>query len=219
MCVRWGNTCGTNRRKYEHTDEAILVDRWVSFKCSRGFDISCVVTFVQQLKVNIFTDYIMKVGAECVVMLEPEMIIDQGFLYWLNWFIGETNCSPGIQGLFQELVGIPRNTCCNSSEYFGLINLRRVWKLVAQYTTFSSLVFFRIWTLCNFCRPSHFRISIKISICAITEESHEVLPFALEDWNWSNFALGLELIKHKDDTSASFVTASVNLISSSIMVR
>ena len=78
-----------------------------------GFDISCV-TFVQKLKVNIWTDCIMKVGAECVVMLETEMIIDQGFLYWLNWFIGKTNCSPGIQGLIQELDEIPWNISCSN---------------------------------------------------------------------------------------------------------
>ena len=189
-----------------------------------GFDISCV-TFVQKLKANIWTDCIMKVGSR--VSSDAWNGDDQGFLYWLNWFIGKTNCSPGIQGLFQDLVEIPRNTCSNSR---GVLWCDQVEELMIEYKSglkmlsptfepgvvvvrlsfiFDHILKFRFQKLNSMQFSPPFRISIKISICAITEESQGKVP---------PFALGLELIKHKDDMSANFVSASVNLNSSQMMV-
>ena len=159
-----------------------------------GFDISCV-TFVHKLKANIWTDCIMKVGSR--VSSDAWNGDDQGFLYWLNWFIGKTNCSPGIQGLFQDLFEIPMNTCSNSR---GVLWCDQVEWLTIWYRSVLWMVFLTIWTG-SCCKQTSllsfifdhflkfgfqnlnsmqflppFWISIKISICAITEKSGEVPP-------------------------------------------
>ena len=169
-----------------------------------SFDISCV-TFVQKLKANIWTDCIMKVGSR--VSSDAWNGDDQGFLYWLNWFIGKTNCSPGIQGLFQDLVEIPRNTCSNSG---GVLWCDQVEELMIEYRSglkmfspifepgvvvvrfYNYLLYliiflssdFRNWTQCNFCHLSGFRLRFQFALSQ-RNLRERFLPLRW-DWNWSN---------------------------------